>query len=340
MGQFEVSDIPLIDITALKIVGNARSQTVKKLNEACQQHGFFYLARHGVDKTLQQRLETLSRKFFQQDQAEKMTIQMAKGGRAWRGYFPVGDELTSGRPDLKEGLYFGKELSADHPDVQRGLPLHGPNLFPAIAGFRETVLTYIDQLTQLGHVVMEALARGLGLEPDYFRTRYTNDPLILFRIFHYPPVGEAETQGLATDSWGVGEHTDYGLLTILKQDDVGGLQIKSPGRWLEAPVIPDTFVCNIGDMLERMTGGRYQSTPHRVRNQSPKSRLSFPFFFDPNFHASINPIFSSADINEPSERWDGASVHDFAGTYGDYLLQKVGKVFPDLQKKALKENDF
>ena len=257
---------------------------------------------------------------------------MALGGRAWRGYFRVGDELTSGKPDQKEGLYFGAELPADDPRVLAGTPLHGPNLFPAEpAGFREAVLEYMAALTGLGHRLMAGLALSLGLEESYFADRCTGEPLTLFRIFNYPPPADPAL-------WGVGEHTDYGLLTILLQDDAGGLEVKSRSRWVPAPPVPGSFVCNIGDMLDRMTGGLFRSTPHRVRNPAPRDRLSFPFFFDPNFFARVQPIeLPGRDLppDDRDERWDRASVHAFEGTYGDYLLGKVGKVFPELRAAVL-----
>ena len=128
----------------------------------------------------------------------------------------------------------------------------------------------------------------------------------------------------------MGEHTDYGLLTILRQDDCGGLQVKSRHGWIEVPADPDVFVCNIGDMLDRMTGGRYRSTPHRVRNTSGRSRLSFPFFFDPSWDAEIGPLPGMAPLAEGDHRWDGLDVHQWEGTYGSYLTAKVAKVFPGL----------
>ena len=153
---------------------------------------------------------------------------MERGGRAWRGYFPVGAELTSGRPDLKEGLYFGAELPADDPRVLAGLPLHGGNLFPRqVPRLRPLVLSYLDALTSLGQAVLRGVALSLGLDAGYFAEGYTADPTILFRIFHYPPS--------ADDGWGVGEHTDYGLLTLLAQDDSGGLQVAAPEGWTAAP---------------------------------------------------------------------------------------------------------
>ena len=113
--------------------------------------------------------------------------------------------------------------------------------------------------------------------------------------------------------------------------------MKSRSRWIPAPPVAGSFVCNIGDMLDRMTGGRYRSTPHRVRNLAPRARLSFPFFFDPNFGAQIRPIdLPDAELvaADRQERWDRASVHDFNGTYGEYVLRKVSKVFPQLTQAA------
>ncbi len=329
------SELPIIDVSPLVTRGDGQEAVASAIGRACTERGFFYVIGHGVSRDLQGRLEELSHRFFALPEETKLEIRMGLGGRAWRGYFPVGDELTSGKPDVKEGLYFGAELAEGDPRVRAGLPLHGPNLFPsAVPGFRETVLDYMSALTGLGHALMRGVALSLGLAPEYFRDRYMTDPLTLFRIFHYPPV---ETEPAGEDRWGVGEHTDYGVLTILKQDDVGGLQVESPSGWIDAPPVDDSFVCNIGDMLDRMTRGIYRSTPHRVRNVSGRDRFSFPFFFDPGFDARIEPIdLTDAPIPQDArERWDGASPHEFEGTYGDYILGKVAKVFPELRRSLI-----
>jgi isopenicillin N synthase-like dioxygenase len=331
MSKQSAVPIPVVNLSDVEQGETPSRLVAEEMGRACRESGFFYVAGHGVSEELCRRLDALSRRFFGQDLTTKLVIGMERGGRAWRGYFPVGAELTSGRPDQKEGLYFGTELPADHPMVQAGVPLHGANLFPDLTGFRETVLDYIDAVTRLGQQLMQVLAMSLGLSPTYFANRYTREPLILFRIFHYPP---ASARDSIEPQWGVGEHTDYGLLTILRQDDNGGLQIKSPNGWIEAPPIPETFVCNIGDMLDRMTGGHYRSTPHRVKNRGEKGRLSFPFFFDPNWEAQVQPIDPTREIvDDRHERWDRASVHDFSGTYGEYVLRKVAKVFPDLARE-------
>ncbi len=316
-------DIPVIDC-ATALGGGDPGPVAAAIDAACRRHGFFVLTGHGVDPTLFDELEHASRDFFARPDAEKAAIAMPIAGRAWRGWFPPGGELTGGVPDGKEGIYFGREDGPDHPRVRAGTPLHGPNLFPGEpAALRPLVLEVLDRLTWLGQDVLGLVALGLGLERDWFRRHLTADPTTLFRIFHYPPAGEVP--GAA---WGVQEHTDYGLLTLLRQDDVGGLEVRTPDGWVEAPPVPDSFVCNLGDMLERMTGGTYRSTPHRVR-RPPRGRVSFPFFLDPSWDAHIVPVPGFGDTGAPAPtRWDGRSVFDFEGTYGDYLSEKVAAVFP------------
>ena len=205
--------LPIIDIAAL--AGSdpaARRSVAMRIDRACREQGFFYVVGHGVEAQLVERLERLARQFFALDETSKLRWRMELGGRAWRGYFPLGGELTSNRPDWKEGLYLGSELDAEHPEVRAGTPLHGANLFPEVPGLRETLLEYLDATTRVGHRLMEGIALGLGLEADYFAARYTGDPLILFRLFNYP--SQPVPEGLDVQ-WGVGEHTDYGLLTLL-----------------------------------------------------------------------------------------------------------------------------
>ena len=327
-----IENVPIIDVGSGDIgrIGAA-------LDRACSEFGFFYVTGHGIDPALSARMMTLAGEFFALPLEQKLAIAMAHGGRAWRGYFPVEGELTSGRPDRKEGIYFGTELGADDPRVRAGLPLHGMNLYPPLSGFRDTLLTYMDTVTAVGQRLLSGIAVGLGLGPDYFLDRYTRDPTVLFRIFNYPPSAELADE----NEFGVGEHTDYGLLTLLRQDEVGGLEIWHQDRWLPAPPVPDSFVCNVGDMLERLTAGRYVSALHRARNVSTRNRVSMPLFLDPGFDAVLEPITaltpdpSAARRNRPARRWDGADLATVSGSYGDYLLSKVSRVFPQLKREVL-----
>lgn len=321
------TSLPVIDLRLARQGAQARSALAGQLDLACSEFGFFYLIGHDIDVRSTDRLLQLSREFFARDAAEKLRIHMSRGGRAWRGYFPVGGELTSGQPDLKEGLYFGTELDDDDPRVRAGTPMHGPNLFPDVPHFRATVLDYMSALETTGQQVLSLLAAGLGLDADYFRRRYTGDPTVLFRIFRYPP------DDVARPGWGVGAHTDYGLLTLLQQDSVGGLQVLNRDRWLDVPPLADSLVCNVGDMLERLTNCRYVSALHRAKNQTAHERLSMVLFLDPAFDAKLEPlpgVVSDSDRPHTNVRWDRIDPHALRGTYGEYLLSKVSKVFPEL----------
>jgi len=314
--------LPLIDLST--------DRAAELIDRAASDLGFFYVSGHGVAPEVIESLLRLSRTFFQLPSEAKQAIHMSRGGKAWRGYFPVGGELTSGRPDLKEGLYFGEELPEEDARVRVGLPLHGRNLFPDVPVFRAAVLEYMSALTGLGHTLMRLVARGLALDDEYFHDRYTARPTILFRIFNYPA-----SQG---DAHGVGAHTDYGLLTMLYQDAVGGLQVKRGSEWLDVPYVPNSFVVNIGDMLERLTSGRYVSALHRVINSSGRARISMPFFFDPAFDAVLQPIANVGPRTARAdliERWDGIDLREVCGTYGEYLIGKVSKVFPNLGRDHL-----
>ena len=332
--------VPTIDIAPLlshRLEDEAeRRDTARRIGEACEQFGFLQVVGHGIDPELRRRLHDAAEGFFALDEEEKDRVAMRHGGRAWRGWFPLGGELTSGVPDDKEGLYFGTELPPEDPAVLEGRPLHGPNLFPERpAELRPLVLEWMREVTRAGRAVLSGISMSLDLGPDWF-DRWMAEPTVLFRIFHYPPP-PPEFAG----SWGVAEHTDYGLLTLLVQDDTGGLEVRVDDEWVEVPPHRDALVCNLGDMLERASGGRFLSTPHRVRLPS-SDRYSFPLFLDPGWDAVVEPL-PGADRARPPQgsaaarRWDGASVFDSEGTYGDYLVSKVSKVFPELYREVVEQ---
>ncbi len=324
--------MPIIDVSPLldpAVNGDDVAHVATELDVACRDTGFFGIVGHGVDLALQAELERRSREFFALGDDAKSAIAMPLAGAAWRGWFPVGGELTSGRPDRKEGVYFGAEHSPDHPQVQNGTALHGANQFPAEPHeLRTIVLQWLDEMRRVADAVMRGLALALGLPADWFAEHLTGDPTVLFRIFHYPPAPSDRDE----DDWGVAEHTDYGLLTVLAQDDLGGLQVhRRDGTWIDVEARPGVFVCNLGDMLERLTGGRYVSTPHRVRNTATRGRLSFPYFFDPSWGATVPTLPLAAEPSAADrQRWDGEDVTAWTGTYGEYLTTRVARVFPDL----------
>jgi isopenicillin N synthase-like dioxygenase len=206
----------------------------------------------------------------------------------------------------------------------------------------------------LGHVLMAFLAAGLGLPSSrFFADALIKEHLALFRAFHYPPRSmlSPDLASQERSLWGVGEHTDYGLMTLLKQDSVGGLEVRSldGSGWLAVPPRPATLVVNIGDTLESITGGLLRSTPHRVRNPSADAmRVSLPYFFDPGFDAVIERAPLDAERRRRAEqlraqraaqgytRWDNEAEPTVERrTYGDYLVSRVAKVFPQLAATKL-----
>jgi len=325
--------LPVLDVAPLRAgrgptPGPGEAEVARALDAACRATGFFLITGHGVDPGLLARLDAAARRFFALPEDRKAEVAMARGGRAWRGWFPEGGELTAGRPDRKEGLYLGQELPADDPRVLAGRPLHGPNLFPDhdVADLRPAVLAWIDEMTELGHALARGVSLGLGLPADHLRRHLTADPTVLFRIFRYPPAADDE-------GWGVAEHTDYGLLTLLATDGTPGLEVKVQGEWVPAPADADLVICNLGDMLDRVTSGRYRSNPHRVRNHAGADRYSLPFFLDPGWNAVVQPLVIDDGWQTPLDadaRWDKANLRDLGGTYGKWLTAKVSKVFPDL----------
>jgi isopenicillin N synthase-like dioxygenase len=327
----EAGELAKIDVSALLDPAadtDAVRAVAARIDRACRTLGFFRITGHGIDTARFAALDAAARAFFEQPDAVKAEVAMPLAGPAWRGWFPVRGEITSGRPDRKEGLYVGVEHPADHPRVLTKTPLHGANLFPP-GPLGPLVRAWVDDMTELAAAVLGGIALGLGLPRSWFAEHLTADPTVLFRIFHYPALSD----NADSEEWGVGEHTDYGLLTLLAQDDAGGLEVRTPaGAWHDVPAEPGVLVCNIGDMLDKLTEGRYRSTPHRVRNVSGRSRLSFPFFFDPSWDAVVTPLplDDTPPADDAGRRWDGASVHAWDGTYGDYLTAKVARVFPEL----------
>ena len=197
--------LPIIDVGPLvrpSADAHARAAAIKAIGEACMNQGFFYVVNTGVDEACVERLQECAKTFFAQPREVKRSIEMAKAGARWRGYFEVGEEFTSGIVDEKEGLYF----AAERPEDKR--PLHGENQWPdenITPGMRDVVLDYMDSMSCLAKALLEAIAASIGLDATHFGKQFA-DPTTLFRIFHYPP-HDARWGG---ETFAVGEHTDYG----------------------------------------------------------------------------------------------------------------------------------
>jgi len=175
-------------------------------------------------------------------------------------------------------------------------PLHAPNQWPDLAGFKTTLLDYFTAQRRLCERLHQAFAIDLGVAPDYFRS-FIDRPMATLRLLHYPP----HPGVFDGDLYGAGPHTDYGNVTVLAQDDAGGLEVRMrDGSWTDARPVPGAFVCNIGDCLMRWSNDVYVSTPHRVVNRSGRDRYSIAFFFDPNADAKVECLPTCMSAERPS----------------------------------------
>ncbi|QDL91669.1 isopenicillin N synthase family oxygenase [Paroceanicella profunda] len=318
------TNIPVVDVSALApgAAPEARAETVDTLRDALERVGFAYLAGHGIPRAAVENLRELSRRFHALPDAEKMALKM---NDFHRGYMPFStstivtstvDKVT--RPNQSESLMVMHEVPEDAPYA--GEPLHGPNQFPEdMPELRDAALDYMERLSALGEMLSGGLAEALGLPKDWFLP-YFDTPTLFLRLLHYPEQKDEE------NLFGSAPHTDYGFVTILAQDEVGGLEVRNKdGEWIPAPPIPDTFVMNVGDILARWSNGRFVSTPHRVRNLSKRDRYSQPFFYDPSMEATV------ACPEEFIAR--GETAYSKPVRYGDYLLERLNKNY-DYRKKA------
>jgi isopenicillin N synthase-like dioxygenase len=277
------TNIPVVDFSdAASPNLETRKAVAWEVHKAARDTGFFYLTGHGVPRDLAEGQLAAARRFFDQPTEKKLDVHIGKSTNM-RGYDGMsGQALDVGSPpDLKESMVFGRELGPDHPLIKRGIPFEGPNQWPAgIDGFRPQIETYTDAMAMLGRRLASILALSLDLPEGYFNDGLA-EPNCAVRLLHYPP----HPPNAAFNQLGAGAHTDWGLLTILLQDDRGGLEVQNlDGGWIRADPIPGTFVINLGDMVPRFTNGLYHSNVHRVLNNvSGKDRYSVATFFNPPF---------------------------------------------------------
>jgi isopenicillin N synthase-like dioxygenase len=248
------------------------------MRKACVDSGFFYIRDHGVPEELLAAIFEDARRFFRQPDDIKRKIDIAKSPYK-RGYEPLRAQTLEldAPPDLKESVLIGTELSESDPRVRAGVFGHGPNQWPdGLPGWRDTIEAYQAAMLELAKLVMRGLALSLDLPEDAFRL-FCDDPIATLRLLHYPP----QPANALPNEKGCGAHTDWGGLTLLLQDDLGGLELwNERAGWIPAAPLPGTFVVNIGDMMARWTNDLYQSTLHRVVNRSGRDRISVPFFLD------------------------------------------------------------
>lgn len=309
--------LPVIDLAGL-IDGSNPKTVAGEIRWALANAGFMYVKNHGVDAAVVENAFERTRAFFDLGEDEKKKLHISNSGEALRGYIePFGENTDPGKTkDLKECFDIGPETSETGP-------FFGPNQWPEeglVPGFQDAIYGYHEEMKRLSMILLSGIARSLDLEPDYFESRLQN-PISIQRLLHYP-----SQVGLVDESIiGIGAHTDYGNLTILAQDDVGGLQVMNrDGVWVEGTPIPDTFVINIGDLIQRLTNDRYLANLHRVVNTTGRERYSIPFFIDADFNAVFKPLPTCVSEDNPARYG--------AVTCGTHKFGRFVNSFPHLQK--------
>jgi isopenicillin N synthase-like dioxygenase len=316
--------IPVIDVSSLSRPGADAelSDVVERISAACRDWGFFQVVDHGIPDELIERVWTEARSFFSLPREEKVAI--ARTAENPRGYYDR--ELTKNVRDLKEVFDFGYLAHPDLPDdhLENRAAVDGSNQWPAsLKTFKPTMMEYFQACKGLGTRIFEGFCMGLGLRRDRLH-RYFERHTSFVRLNYYPledPLDPEESEGV-TDlgDLALGHHTDAGALTILLQDDVGGLQVFDGEDWLDVVPVEGAFVINIGDMTQVWSNDRYRAALHRVRPMTARARLSVPFFFNPSYETDCAPLPADGG-EEPRYRpvnWGEFRRARTAGDYADY----------------------
>ncbi len=318
-----MNELPIVDMDGVR-AGDPKAieRAARDIHAAFTTVGFLYIANHGLPETVVQDALREAQGFFRQPVEKKREVAINK---RHRGFNALGDALMyeATKPDYKEFYTMGLELPEDDPDVLAGEPLRGPNNWPADRPALRTAMTrYYEEIGQCGADLLSCVAVSLGLDRGFFRDKYQKR-LQRTQIIYYPP----HPEGATSDTFGLAPHTDFGCITLLWQDDNGGLEVleRQSKEWIAAKPIPGTLVVNVGDLLGRWSNDRYASTPHRVINKSRRERFSIATFYDPDFKAVVDPRqlgVSAADCRyEPT-------------TSGAHILGRIERSFGYRKKLA------
>ncbi|KAJ6191541.1 hypothetical protein N7519_001562 [Penicillium mononematosum] len=326
---------PIIDFAPFYANDSTKDDLIHQIQQACEQFGFFQLINHAIPTELQAAVLQHSSEFFNLPLETKEKYNQASGGFN-RGYERLRSQNFEKRTkgDLKEGFYLGKDLPLDDPYVVQRRFGQGPNKYPSevpdAKGFRRVMDEYHDAMIELAVAIMQVIARTLGLDEDVFGD-FCDHPVSILRLLHYPSQ-EVDASDLER---GIGAHTDFGAITMLLQDDTGGLQVWNnlSSEWVDVTPVPGAYVVNLGNMMMRWTNDRYLSNLHRVINTSGKERFSVPFFFSGNPNYTIRCLPGCEDAEEGS-RYPPITVHEWmAGRYADTYGTSDGKAIGELRQE-------
>jgi isopenicillin N synthase-like dioxygenase len=310
--------IPVIDLAPARD-GEGKRKAAWEIRQACRDTGFFYVRHHGVPEGLIVAQFAFAARFFALPLERKQQLHM-NHSRSFAGYEPVaGQTLDADSPsDLKESYYYSRDLPDGHPYVVAGLRGYGANQWPdELVGFREQMLAYHAAVRKLGDRLLGLLALSLGLPEKWFAPMY-KEASGTVRLLRYPP----HPRDASFNQLGAGAHTDWGGITLLAQDDIGGLEVQNAaGEWIAATPIPGTFVVNLGALVQRWTNDVYRSTMHRVLNNTSagRDRYSVPFFYSPGHYARIQCLSTCTGPGNPPKY--------IPFTAGEHLMEMFNRTY-------------
>jgi len=342
----EAGRIPVMSLKRLRGSDDDRRSLADELTAVYHDIGFAVLVDHGLPDGLIAGVFDMMSTFFALPDEQKRMIDKS-ASPYFRGWESVGTEFTNNRPDIREQIdVWSEHPPSDQADGPDYLQLLGPNQWmpeDVLPGQRELALNWFERLGTLSDEVLSLFATGLGLPREQFAAAFGNDAMSLTKFISYPPTPEGAA--------GVNAHNDTGFVTLLAAGETPGLQVLDPtGVWIDVPVVPNSFVLNIGEMLQAMTGNYLMATAHRVITREP--RMSAAYFHGPSLDTPLDPIgldqrFVDAVTASERHRSAGfmatkeqteAGIGDIASTthtstYGEQLWNYFSRSYPDMMER-------
>ncbi|MDR6891852.1 isopenicillin N synthase family dioxygenase [Falsarthrobacter nasiphocae] len=315
------SAVPVLDLRTARLEDGSRNPSfIEELRRAAHDVGFFQLTGFGAAPGEAGALLDTLREFFARPVEEREALSNLNS-RAFRGYTSLGAEITRGRPDSREQIDYGPDRPALDlsPDDAPYWRLQGPNQWPSeFPRLEEAAMAWAERMSAVAHELLGHLAVAIGLPEDQFTEAFEGEPAWMGKLVHY--VGGLAEAG----DQGVGSHADYGFITLLLQDQVGGLEVQPHGttEWLPVTPIEDAVVVNLGEMLEVATDGYLMATIHRV--QAPPAgvdRYAVPFFYSPRLDARVDPVTLPEEFAREARGVSQDPDNPMLPVYGDNVLK-------------------
>jgi isopenicillin N synthase-like dioxygenase len=327
--------IPVLDLgKARQVGGSFNPDFIEELRHATHTVGFFQVTGYGASPGQPEQLLDVIRRFFDLPLEERMKLDNRLSPH-FRGYTRMGTEVTQGRADAREQIDYSPEREpvADYPEDKPYWLLQGPNLWPedSFPELKAAAMDWAELMSGVGMELLRAIAVSLKLPEDYFDEPFRGSPAWMGKLVHYVG-GVVEAAG----DQGVGSHADYGFVTLLLQDDVGGLEVLPPGatEWTPVEPIPGALVVNLGEMLEVATKGYLVATIHRVQAPPPGvDRYSVPFFWSPRLDAVIDPVPLPPELEAEARGISDDPANPLLASYGMNVLKGRMRAHPDVTER-------